>query len=207
VRRRLGLSGFPQEYKGPLLWEYLSEHSTPAVDGNFLVMLLANKCIDKDPKLLSKWGSGLELIWQATHNWSDDAGFVVQPKYSDWQDSVKRQGRSLYLNVLKLRAQAIAKKLGLSRAKKSLCLEKLVQRFSMQEHLLKTHENFQVVSQDGILLLCEALCEACSPDNEIEGLSSNEARDRATSFFRRMNQFSKNFKWGQASCPSYLVGP
>jgi hypothetical protein len=202
ARRSLGLSGFPQNYFGKVRWEYLGEHRTPALDGNFLVLLLAARCVKKDPRLLLKWAINLQRIWKATDAWCDDSGWVVQPSYSDWQDSVKRRGKSLYLNVLKLRCQAVAKRLGLQPCKRELTLERLLEKFHYQEKLLKSHESFDLVSQEGVLLLCEALVEESLFEDSISR-KVELGVELARSLFQSLNSFSSGFAYGQASCPSY----
>lgn len=75
------------------------------VDANALVVLAAKKLCDLSGNR-ALWNELLPDLKRAMHYYSTvlEDHLIVQPKFSDWQDSVSREGRTLYLNALYLAA-------------------------------------------------------------------------------------------------------
>ena len=112
---------------GLLKPEYLGEHRTPSFDSNLLLILAATKLAAHEPEwFLEKTEVWLKAIQFYQPYFS--SGLIKQPAYSDWQDSAKRQGQCLYLNLLYLLAHRALNENGLP-----------VQEFSDFEDLLFKH--------------------------------------------------------------------
>lgn len=72
--------------------EYVDEHGTEAMDSNLLFLLA---CLDSNIDVDLK----KPLLYYGPKFDRQD-GLLVQPAFSDWQDSVRREGKSLYINLL-----------------------------------------------------------------------------------------------------------
>lgn len=87
------LDGLHPEYKG--------EHGTEAEDSNLLVLLAARDYVRRTGDVA--WWYTLEHAFVEIFRYYDSKIqdlLVVQGKYGDWQDSVRRNGRTFYLNLL-----------------------------------------------------------------------------------------------------------
>ncbi len=81
--------------------EFIDQYGQTAFDGNMMVVLAARQYVD---------ATGDTAFWDAHKAQLADAlsyydahtkdGLLVQPPYSDWQDSVKREGSSFYANLV-----------------------------------------------------------------------------------------------------------
>ncbi|MFO0599727.1 MAG: hypothetical protein U0228_30750 [Myxococcaceae bacterium] len=81
--------------------EFTDQYGQLAFDGNLMVVLAAKQYVDT---------TGDTAFWAAHKNELADAlkfydahtkdGLLQQPPYSDWQDSVKREGASFYSNLV-----------------------------------------------------------------------------------------------------------
>jgi len=81
----------------------LGEHGTPSFDSNLLVILglfslYEDKGREFDFDINQHKDSILEMYVYYESYFSE--GLITQPAYSDWQDSVKREGKTSYLHVL-----------------------------------------------------------------------------------------------------------
>jgi glycogen debranching enzyme len=89
--------------------EYYGEHRTEAFDSGVLLVLALLKYLDHEKIPLDRdmYGPRIKgvLDFYLAHK---KEGLVHQAAYSDWQDSARREGAGLYLNVLLL---ILAKKL------------------------------------------------------------------------------------------------
>lgn len=87
----------------PLRPKYFSGHKTISLDGNPLLVIAAIDHIRHSQDYEFKeahWPSiKRAVLWLEKHTLTDD-GLVHQSPYSDWADSIARQGRVLYTNVL-----------------------------------------------------------------------------------------------------------
>jgi len=90
--------------------EYLDQYGHIAFDGNLLAVLAARQYVDatKDKAFWAahKTQLGALLRFYGRHLRKD--GLLHQPAFSDWQDSVKRQGASFYMNMLYARTLEVA---------------------------------------------------------------------------------------------------
>ncbi len=82
-----------------LVPEYLDQHAQETVDGAALSVLAADALRSERP---TWWSERLGAFDEALDHTRRRArsGLVVQPPFSDWQDSVKRQGVTFYTNLL-----------------------------------------------------------------------------------------------------------
>ncbi len=100
IRYLFGFGSIP-EITDPLIIEYKDEHGTEAIDSNLLVILTALTYVEVS-KDLDWLRAHEEAILKAFHFYDNkmDDGLIVQKKFSDWQDSVKREGKTFYTNLL-----------------------------------------------------------------------------------------------------------
>ncbi|MAZ48434.1 MAG: hypothetical protein CME65_07720 [Halobacteriovoraceae bacterium] len=81
--------------------EYLGEHGTLSIDSNALIIIASFQYIRKsnDEKFLEKNRSKLIKAFQFYQN-RTNANLITQESFEDWQDSVKREGKTFYTNIL-----------------------------------------------------------------------------------------------------------
>lgn len=93
----------PKYEKRKLKPEYYGEHRTEAFDSGVLLVLALLKFLEheKIPLDLEVYGPRIKNIldFYLSHK---KEGLIHQAAYSDWQDSARRKGAGLYLNVLLL---------------------------------------------------------------------------------------------------------
>jgi glycogen debranching enzyme len=156
LRGRLRLGRADARRDGPLRAQVRDEHGSPSMDSNLLVVLTALDYVA---------ASGDRAWWQAkraqirglmryydAHR--DEDGLLVQARYSDWQDSVKREGKSFYLNLLYLTA---ARRLGADAGLDRGALDALAARlhdtfFDARSGLYRSLAGRRQLSLDGNLL-------------------------------------------------------
>lgn len=94
--------------------EYLGEHKTPAIDSNVLVAQAICQYAEYtgDVGFVNDNVGRIKSAWSYYANQFED-GFIVQPPFSDWQDSANRTGVGLYLHVLLIRAGLLLSKFGI----------------------------------------------------------------------------------------------
>lgn len=98
----------------PLRPEYFGEHGTIAID-SCLLMIWASVCYAERASDGQAWLKSKKHAIETTLNYLlrfEDHGLLVQPKYSDWQDSVKRKGKTSYVNLWWWWSLRVAEKYG-----------------------------------------------------------------------------------------------
>jgi hypothetical protein len=96
--RFLGESNYPIEES--LHAEYLSENGTAAIDSNILLILAALSYLHTTQDFI--WWKQNESVLVEIFKYYDAhkrGALIVQPPYSDWQDSVKREGCAFLTNL------------------------------------------------------------------------------------------------------------
>jgi glycogen debranching enzyme len=87
----------------PLRPKYFSGHRTISLDGNPLLVIAALHYIRncQDQEFIDTFWTSIKqgVLWLEKHAITTD-GLLHQGPYSDWADSIARQGRVLYTNVL-----------------------------------------------------------------------------------------------------------
>jgi hypothetical protein len=92
--------GIALPISGSLKPQYHDEHGSKAIDSNLLFMLAA-KCFQKfNPKWFSDNEVEISGLIDYYDSMLDSDGLIVQPAFSDWQDSAKRLGKTAYTNFL-----------------------------------------------------------------------------------------------------------
>jgi hypothetical protein len=87
------------DYPGKKLQpEFLGEHGTPAFDSNLLFILAALALEKKIGRATFSTGELLALL----NPLGGAGGLLSQPAFSDWQDSVRREGKLLHTQLLHL---------------------------------------------------------------------------------------------------------
>jgi hypothetical protein len=80
--------------------QYHDEHGSKAVDSNLLTILAAFSYGEHDPQWLKSNFPALRECLAYYENFQDADGLLVQPAFSDWQDSARRTGKTSYTNFL-----------------------------------------------------------------------------------------------------------
>ncbi len=85
--------------------EFLGEHKTPALDSNLLILLACCQWTDHQQSsyFWDNHSSQLQKAFEYVLSQKGDTELIQQPAFSDWQDSAKREGATLYMNLLFLR--------------------------------------------------------------------------------------------------------
>lgn len=91
--------------------EYLGEHRTPSFDSNLLFLLAAAQIGDE--RWLQQKESSLRKIYAFYENYFQDS-LLLQPPFSDWQDSARREGARMYINFIYLRSAIALTRKGLN---------------------------------------------------------------------------------------------
>lgn len=174
--------------------EYKGEHGTLAIDSNFLLILLMLEADQKGFHELLNCNKEALLRAYNFYEGLADEGLIVQPIYSDWQDSVQREGKSLYVNMLYWRATDLLLKIGWLDEQKHSSVEirnRLQEVFYChQTGLLKSYEKANVFSLDGwgMVLLYDFY-----------------SQEDAHQFYARLKKHPlwKSFGYGLCSYPNY----
>jgi glycogen debranching enzyme len=80
--------------------QYHDEHGSKAIDSNLLFMLAAKSFQKFNPAWFSENSQSIKTLLQYYEPLLDMDGLIVQPAFSDWQDSAKRLGKTSYTNFL-----------------------------------------------------------------------------------------------------------
>ena len=96
-----GLDARQAAPKQNLVPEYHEQNGHPCIDGNLLTILATLTYVDAthDRDFLAKHEPTLRRILRFYDDRLDE-GLIVQPGFSDWQDSVRREGKTFYTNLL-----------------------------------------------------------------------------------------------------------
>ncbi len=97
------LLGRQQPFDKPIKPKYRTAHNTISLDGNALLVIAALNYIQavKDSDFVRAYWVNLKnaLLWLENHV-RDRDGLLHQGAFADWADSIARQGRVLYTNVI-----------------------------------------------------------------------------------------------------------
>jgi GH15 family glucan-1,4-alpha-glucosidase len=92
-----------QPIYNPLRPRYFSGHKTVSLDGNPLLVIAAVEYIRRcqDEEFKERYWPAIKqgILWLEKYALTED-GLLHQGPFSDWADSIARQGRVLYTNVL-----------------------------------------------------------------------------------------------------------
>jgi len=92
-----------QPTQAPIKPKYITAHNTISLDGNALLVIaiLNYAAHSADHDFVKTHWSALKraIIWLEEHALEED-GLLHQAAFADWADSIARQGRVLYTNVL-----------------------------------------------------------------------------------------------------------
>lgn len=105
----------------PLKAEFLGEHGTPAIDSNLLVLLACLQWQKRtgEEYFFVQFGEQMKRAFRHVGERRND-DLLVQPAFSDWQDSARREGATFYLNLLYLRVLRGLRDAGISWANESV---------------------------------------------------------------------------------------
>ena len=81
---------------------FVDENESEAIDSNLLVLLTASDYVRNtgDQAWWDIHREQLQKVFQHYTSFVDKDGLIRQPAHSDWQDSVAREGKTLFPNVL-----------------------------------------------------------------------------------------------------------
>lgn len=103
LRRWSRLVAHGGELQEPLVPEYKDQHGSVAMDSNALILIAAIDHFDRTQD--KAWWDSVEAslvkalrFYDAYRDKRD--GLVLQGPFSDWQDSVRRRGKTFYVNLL-----------------------------------------------------------------------------------------------------------
>ncbi len=125
----------------PLHPKYLTAHHTISLDGNALLVIAALYYIahSGDQDFAQRHWKQLQqaMEWLQEHALEQD-GLIEQGAYADWADSIARQGRVLYTNVIYWKAVA-----EMASAAENLGYKQAHQAFQQQAEQIKNAINHQ----------------------------------------------------------------
>lgn len=141
----------------PLVPEYQDEHGTEAIDSNLLVLLASLQYVASTGD--REWWNVHEPALRQIYHYYDEKlsdGLVRQARFSDWQDSVRREGRAFYTNLL---YSTVSERLAIEMswpisAEKRNRLRSEIQNvfFDPASGLFRSLEGYSQISVDGNLL-------------------------------------------------------
>lgn len=178
IRYLFGIGTIP-EITDPLIIEYKDEHGTEAIDSNLLVIITALTYIEasKDLDWLKTHESNLKKAVSFYDNKLDD-GLIIQRKFSDWQDSVKREGKTCYTNLLYWHVCNMLQQypeFGIAKEKVDLLRDKLIQNFyDTDSGLFRSVLNERYISLDANLLAIEFGFDGISANEIYQNLKKHE---------------------------------
>lgn len=139
-------------FKEPLRPQYTDEHGSHAVDSNLLV-LLASLMIDDGP-----WWNQHENELKKVFRWYDSQwrdGLIWQSGFSDWQDSVKREGHTFLTNLFYFLAATRLKKRGFEVKINLEDYKSKIHDTFFHNGLYKTMMGSEIISLEGNLFAIE----------------------------------------------------
>ncbi len=184
IRYLFGIGTIP-EITDPLIIEYKDEHGTEAIDSNLLVIITALTYVEasKDLDWLKTHESYLKKAVSFYDNKLDD-GLIIQRKFSDWQDSVKREGKTCYTNLLYWHVCNMLQQypeFGIAREKVNLLRDKLIQNFyDADSGLFLSILNERYISLDANLFAIEFGLDGVSANEIYQNLKKHELWTRYT---------------------------
>lgn len=149
------------KFNEPLLPQYMDEHFSPAMDSNILVILGVVRYLKltNDELFWKKNEKSLNHILKFYENKFEN-GLIKQSKFSDWQDSVRRDDKTFYLNHLYWWACNELESLGLLNIKKSFVenLKNILCQtfYSKHDGIFYSIINHRYYSLDGNLMALES---------------------------------------------------
>ena len=185
------------QFREPLTVEFLGEHGTMSLDSN-LLLILAGIHFATDMRETA-WFESHKEEWLKLFRFYDDYfspkdGLIRQNRFSDWQDSVTRYGKSFYLNLLYyivLREFHRRKFLTDQEDRLRKFRETLMNVFYDQEaKLFRGHKKLEHISLDGNLLAID--------------LDFFEDRDRSHSLYQNLK---RHVLWQRFSAPGFTTYP
>ncbi len=139
-------------FREPLTPRYIDEHGSNAYDSNVLLLLAAFRM---PSEFWRRHQEELRRVWE----WYGDKfqdGLVLQPPFSDWQDTTNRAGKTFLLNLLLYLAAARLKERGWEVALDlPTYRQRIIEVFQSQD-LFRSLEGSDVISVEGNLLALEA---------------------------------------------------
>ncbi|MES2964390.1 MAG: hypothetical protein V4760_10895 [Bdellovibrionota bacterium] len=142
----------------PLRAEHVGEHKTIAIDSNALVIRAVADLHRKAPD--SKWLETNRAALQAVLDFclvrtNGATELATQGRFEDWQDTVAREGKTLFVNAMFAVAFENAKELGLRVPKEADAFGQLIERTFWDESssIFRSHTELPVVSLDGNVLM------------------------------------------------------
>ncbi len=151
------------KFQEPLRPQYMDEHTSVAMDSNVLLILNTLRYVKstKNDAFLNKNTKQLEKIFLFYRDRIDrDDGFLIQQKFSDWQDSVKREGKTFYLNHLYWWLLSELADFNLFGVTKKFAVEfgqRLIEKFYSKENgIFKSIIDHPYYSLDGNLMVLES---------------------------------------------------
>lgn len=144
--------------KGPLRVEHLGEHKTIAIDSNALVLRAVADLHRHSPdtKWLDDNREALQAVLGFCLERTDGATkLATQGRFEDWQDSVAREGQTLFVNAVFAVAFKDARELGLRVPKEIDTFGQLIERtfWDDENSIFRSHTELPVVSLDGNVLM------------------------------------------------------
>lgn len=138
----------------PILPRYITAHNTISLDGNaLLIIAILNYALRSgDYEFVSQYWENLKnaLTWLETHVEPSD-GLLHQDAFTDWADSIAREGKILYTNVIYWKAlldmAEIAQSLGHAEDRQTLGEKARRVRTSINAHFWRPDLGFYVTSQ------------------------------------------------------------
>lgn len=157
IRARLGLG--PSKHKAnptKLYAQVLDEHGSPSLDSNLLVLKTALDYVKAsgDQAWLARNQGKLMTLYRYYQKWRGEDGLLEQPRYADWQDSVRREGKSFYLNLLYLDVtRRLGDESGLDAGQRAALADRVHETFFDRERgLYRSLAGKDFISLDGNLL-------------------------------------------------------
>ena len=150
------LKTFP--IQAPLKAEHLGEHGTISIDSNALVLRAVADLERRAPDRawLDENRQGLQEILDFCLARTNNAQKLVeQGRFEDWQDSVAREGRTLFVNAMFALAFESAHELGLRLPTISVRFANLLEPafFEPTSGVFRSHAELPLISIDGNLLM------------------------------------------------------
>jgi len=148
------------EVRDDLKAEWVGEHRTVAIDSNALVLITAAEYVSStgDKAWLEEHKSKLIKVMNFYKPFLE-SGVVVQEKYGDWQDSVKRSGATFFTNFLVWKALSMYQnqpEFSISKNTVELFRKNIEDKFFEREiGLYKSLDHGDWVSLEGILYALE----------------------------------------------------